>query len=578
MSNMGTVEKIVEVLNNMCHDKKAQATSRYDEHSAWLSSEFSSIRSLIQPVASTTETTTTSNSARQKRKSPETCSAGSRNSPLHKRNSGADIDIVELLVAQNLPADLNKLKKEQLLEQMQSRGCVDMTMKALKKDLVEKLKELVIDMHRRETAAIPVIPNELSSQENIVEEKAVHVEDIEIKEENDVSIEEANLSESSVVMQVESSPAPVPHHHTDQENREEETKEVVIAPVVPAAVLEPMHEDDKMDSSEQQPLEAATTLAPPLRKKSILSEYRQQMTATASSTTTTAPEVCMSKPAPVEESGPSRVQSEFEARRLRHRMSQAGGRPSTSTITSTGEQQCKTKDDSTMQMQEKEESVVSVTTTTTTTPATVTLTTSSTGVESSKVESSEEELPLQSCMHATSAPAPVSLTVDMDTDHDDEGGDWNEVPSPKRGNSAENEKELKEEDEEEETKVTTVVEAKPHVQKPPTAVVVDVQQQKHQPVPSLKESSVPKPVPTSATSSLSVPVPTLTKKPTNLVGGNQLSFLSGSKTSGTAGASAAPVKTKTVVCDCWIDCSTTLAVESSSFLTSPIMFIFLLMT
>ena len=576
MSNMGTVEKIVEVLNNMCHDKKAQATSRYDEHSAWLSSEFSSIRSLIQPVASTTETTTTSNSARQKRKSPETCSAGSRNSPLHKRNSGADIDIVELLVAQNLPADLNKLKKEQLLEQMQSRGCVDMTMKALKKDLVEKLKELVIDMHRRETAAIPVIPNELSSQENIVEEKAVHVEDIEIKEENDVSIEEANLSESSVVMQVESSPAPVPHHHTDQENREEETKEVVVAPVVPAAVLEPMHEDDKMDSSEQQPLEAATTLAPPLRKKSILSEYRQQMTATASSTTTTAPEVCMSKPAPVEESGPSRVQSEFEARRLRHRMSQAGGRPSTSTITSTGEQQCKTKDDSTMQ--EKEESVVSVTTTTTTTPATVTLTTSSTGVESSKVESSEEELPLQSCMHATSAPAPVSLTVDMDTDHDDEGGDWNEVPSPKRGNSAENEKELKEEDEEEETKVTTVVEAKPHVQKPPTAVVVDVQQQKHQPVPSLKESSVPKPVPTSATSSLSVPVPTLTKKPTNLVGGNQLSFLSGSKTSGTAGASAAPVKTKTVVCDCWIDCSTTLAVESSSFLTSPIMFIFLLMT
>lgn len=45
---MGTVSKIVETLQKMCNDKKDHATSRYEEHSAWLQCELSQIRELIQ--------------------------------------------------------------------------------------------------------------------------------------------------------------------------------------------------------------------------------------------------------------------------------------------------------------------------------------------------------------------------------------------------------------------------------------------------------------------------------------------------------------------------------------------------
>lgn len=584
---MGTVEKIVEVLNNMCNDKKAQATSRYEEHSTWLSSEFSSIRNLIQPAA--VETTMTSNSAssatRQKRKSPETCSAGSRNSPLHKRNSGADINIAELLVAQNLPADLTKLKKEQLLEHMNSRGCVDMTMKALKKDMVDRLKELVIDIHRR---SIPVIPEELSKQDpepdHIEEDEIVEVEDIVIKEEIVVSHEKEQMEEEKEEK--------IDTMKSKSDQREgEEHNELVVSPLVDSVSLDIEQDDDdvhddKMDSSpeqeqeQEQPLETAAALAPPPRKKSILSEYRQQMTATSnanansSATTTTASAIrssMTSSSSSVDEADTaSRVQSEFEARRLRHRMSQAGGagRPSTSSgnsITALATSEQVQSEEVNMQQQQKMVAKKK---------------------NSTEEEASEEELPLQSCMQPTTTTTTTttppesepeleldSLVVDMETDHDEEGGNWNEVPSPKRGNSVEDANAAATGLQEE---VKMKMKGEMHM---PTPVAVGEVRQPKQTNLSLKENddgekaaskavktvtaSTSSSASTSAakplnTASSSVPAPALAKKPNNLIGGTQLSFLNPSKTSAPAGtASAASAassvaggKTKTVVSDC----------------------------
>jgi hypothetical protein len=143
---MGTVEKIVDTLNKMCMDKKSQATHRYEEHSAWLSSEFKNIRNLINIQKPVISESGDLSECRQKRKSPETCSNGSRNSPQAKRNSSNFADIA---IAEGLPPDLMRMKKEDLLEALESRGNCTMTMKALKKDMVDALKDLLLDIHSR---------------------------------------------------------------------------------------------------------------------------------------------------------------------------------------------------------------------------------------------------------------------------------------------------------------------------------------------------------------------------------------------------------------------------------------------
>lgn len=544
---MGTVEKIVEVLNNMCHDKKAQATSRYVEHSTWLSSEFSSIRNLIQPVSSTTETTTTESAAssaiRHKRKSPETCSAGSRNSPLHKRNSGADIDVADLLAAQDLPVDLNKLKKDQLLEHIHERGGGDMTMKALKKDMVDRLQELVIDIHRR---SIPVIPEELSNRDNFQgkeqaeENTVVDVADIQIKEE----VEESKKEEESESFSM---------------NITEDDKEAEVAPLnsnvsevqKEATKTEIEQDDGKMDSSVDLPVEV---IDPSTRKKSILSEYRQQLTA---NTTTTAASLAprssgiMRPPQQqaanglVQEDQTSRVQSEFEARRLRHRMSQAGGRPSTGSGTSNdlhnNTSAPQTEEDIGMEeVSMHEESKTNDSSTS-----------NSANDEQQEPTSTEEELPLQSLME------PSNLTVEMETDNDDEDSNWNEVPSPKRGNSVDNttdqEAQVVSQTVVSKTEITAIktsvsVKEEPTMSEEQkgdiTATTVAPVSANSKAALSSASSSDTTTAAASAPSSTSVDA-TFLKKPTNVVGGNQLSFLSSSKTS--ASVPVAGGKTKTVV-------------------------------
>jgi hypothetical protein len=154
---MGTVEKIVDALVKMGSDKKTLAEVRYNEHSRWLNHEFSLIRDLIQqnPTDPASKTRQSSSSTRaasssenskaksnsNKRKSPETAIGDFGSSPEMKRGF---VDYAELATQAGLPADLNRLKKEQLLGEIESRGCTSMSLRALKKDLIDMLKSLLI--------------------------------------------------------------------------------------------------------------------------------------------------------------------------------------------------------------------------------------------------------------------------------------------------------------------------------------------------------------------------------------------------------------------------------------------------
>lgn len=209
---MGTVENIVTNLAKMGQDKRAQASQRYNELSAWLTHEVSLISALIESSprnssfgtasegkagskgkgkakATTTATakskadtdnknTASSSSAsataassksdsnkdaekekfqRQKRKSPETRQTGTSQSesPDQKRTS---LDYEELAVKAGLPADLNRLRKEQLLNELEKRGCMDFTMKSLKKELIDGLRNILAENknHKFDSADILV--------------------------------------------------------------------------------------------------------------------------------------------------------------------------------------------------------------------------------------------------------------------------------------------------------------------------------------------------------------------------------------------------------------------------------------
>jgi len=232
---MGTVEKICDVMLKMGTEKKTMATSRYEDHSAWLLHEFSLIRQLIErsPKGSTkpsfpkvtkqqqqqtfavensmtSSVSTSENHAKsssgatsssssssaapaspepapvavaadvpqmsvtsvqnkgQKRKSPEIAIGSIRNSPDTKRNS---VDYAELAEAAGLPLDLNKLKKEHLLSEIDARGGAEgISMKSLKKDMIEALKLLLV------VDNIDGIESENEPMSNVEEDKENSVE------------------------------------------------------------------------------------------------------------------------------------------------------------------------------------------------------------------------------------------------------------------------------------------------------------------------------------------------------------------------------------------------------------------
>lgn len=161
---MGTVETIVSSMLKMSEDKKAMAKLRYEDHSAWLSREFSLIRELIQqdppeagvplkaPLSTaapakrmevaSSSSADTNNKKAEKRKSPEFSVGGVRSSPAMKRSVATYAERAE---AAGLPSDLNKMKKDQLLSEIETRGGFNgVSMKSLKKDMVAALKELLM--------------------------------------------------------------------------------------------------------------------------------------------------------------------------------------------------------------------------------------------------------------------------------------------------------------------------------------------------------------------------------------------------------------------------------------------------
>mmetsp|Transcript_26263 Transcript_26263/g.38934 ORF Transcript_26263/g.38934 Transcript_26263/m.38934 type:complete len:768 (+) Transcript_26263:107-2410(+) len=262
---MGTVEKIVDHLNRMCVDKKIQATERYEEHSAWLTSEFDKIRDLLQYNCPKKDVRDDASETRQKRKSPETCSHGSRNSPMTKRTSA---DYMELAVADGLPADLNRLKKEELLEALEARGNSSMTMKALKKDLIEALKDVLLDIHLRKNT-VPAMASTEDEDSPMVENS-----EEEVKSPESEVMEETDVKQDMIL----------------------DTHQETVAEEVP--------------TSERRPSAGGS----PARKQSILAEARYHVSEVRAS--------MLQERVESEEDRSKRLAREYEARKMRHRSSQ----------------------------------------------------------------------------------------------------------------------------------------------------------------------------------------------------------------------------------------------------------------
>lgn len=182
------------------------------------------------------------------------------------------------------------------------------------------------------------------------------------------------------------------------------------------------------------------------------------------------------------------------------------------------------------------------------------------GGESSAASSiAEEELPLQALMHPALEPA--NLRVEMEEDGE-EDSNWNEVPSPQRGNSLEHApsaaptahraEEVTEAMDNRSQAAGSVMEAKEQQHKESVNNTTHTQAKAQ--TQTIQTPSASATVPAAVTKSVkthsATAVEGVGKKPSNLVGGTQLSFL-GSSSAKTAGnpssIPAAGGKTKTVV-------------------------------
>ena len=163
-------------------------THSYQEKSSWLKNELECIRKLIEqnprdPLTANTEEavekTTESvpaapssssvtfkddDNTTRKRKSPETAYSHvdmiqhqqqqDKVSPHQKRTTSFDLE--DVLTKLNLPINLDRLTKGQLLSEVEKRGgCGSLSMKSLKKELIDGLKERLLDEYKRSSEAAP---------------------------------------------------------------------------------------------------------------------------------------------------------------------------------------------------------------------------------------------------------------------------------------------------------------------------------------------------------------------------------------------------------------------------------------
>lgn len=149
---MSSIDNILSILRKTLEEKKQPLNEQYEITSTWLAKELDIVRKLVQndprdmqaieetmiPTAASSAASSAHNS--KKRKSPETASEF-KLSPDQKRSS---VDVKDLLAAAGLPVDLNKLKKEQLLDELVKRGVTKFNMKNLKNDLIDALESAIV--------------------------------------------------------------------------------------------------------------------------------------------------------------------------------------------------------------------------------------------------------------------------------------------------------------------------------------------------------------------------------------------------------------------------------------------------
>jgi hypothetical protein len=175
---MGSIEKILSSLNKISEDKKSQISSRFDEESQWLFNELDLIKKLIlrnQRVVCNHEAekgafainSVNANAEQgQKRKSPEVAENDFRFSPVLKKP----------MPQSSIVPDFNKLRKDQLLEELDKLGIKNFTMKALKKDLVDALQEAYTKRDIKVESSVATklsLSVESTSADQSVEQKSV---------------------------------------------------------------------------------------------------------------------------------------------------------------------------------------------------------------------------------------------------------------------------------------------------------------------------------------------------------------------------------------------------------------------
>lgn len=233
MSKMGTIDRITDSLKKSRSDKISLIDNRYNEHKAWMAEEFQNVRNLIAhnsgtrgkkaataaktssdivsksvaisaAVASSSSTKSTRHIAtaadppvvraaqraapaekmapkvvkaetkiveevkKNKRKSPEEALQPEKLSPEAKRNSS---DFEKIVLQAGLPSDLNRLKKDSLLKELAARGHFDLSMKSLKKDMVEALKTVLLEQGKASPEKIEAVETEEEEEEDAAVEK-----------------------------------------------------------------------------------------------------------------------------------------------------------------------------------------------------------------------------------------------------------------------------------------------------------------------------------------------------------------------------------------------------------------------
>ena len=136
---------VSHIIDYLGVDKQGKLTQDYEDNSLWLRAQFKLIQDLIETnprdqlvVADQLNNDPTS-MVGQKRKSDENQRTG--DSPEQKRSSS---ELFLILESEGLPGDLQRMKKEQLVNELVKRGRMEFSMKNLKNELIEGLKEVLL--------------------------------------------------------------------------------------------------------------------------------------------------------------------------------------------------------------------------------------------------------------------------------------------------------------------------------------------------------------------------------------------------------------------------------------------------